>query len=307
MMTLLGLHRFETSGGRSPVAIQPAIDCLVGQYAWITNIGDVGLMLWLFAVAAPNRLAEVYSALRVETALTRYSEARDGRTMELAWFLTGLAHATLARSAKVADLTDISVATYRLLKNNQGAYGFFGHQGIWNSFRGVLRGRVGSFADQVYPIYALARFAEAYGDQEALDRARTCGEAVCRAQGLLGQWWWHYDASTGKVLQKYPVYSVHQHGMGPMALFALGDTLKSDFSEPIYKGLSWIFGNNELESDFRDESTRVIWRNMHRRGRKFRLSDSAAPGAPDPVDNLQILTECRPYELGWLLYAFAGR
>jgi hypothetical protein len=307
-MTLLGLNRFETTGGRSPIATRSAIDSLIGQYAWINNIGDVGLMLWLFAVAAPNRLAEVYAALRVETALARYREAREVRTMELAWFLTGLAYATLARSAKLANLADVSVATYQLVAKNQGAHGIFGHQAVWKSLRGVLRGRIGSFADQVYPIYALARFAEAYGDQAALDSARRCAEAICRAQGPQGQWWWHYDASTGKVFQKYPVYSVHQHGMGPMALFALGDRLQSDFSEPIYKGLSWIYGNNERGVDFRDESTRVIWRNIHRNGRKLHLGDSIAPSNnAEPVDNLRVLTECRPYELGWLLYAFAGR
>jgi hypothetical protein len=301
-MTLLGLNRFEATGGRSPIAIRPAIDSLVGQYAWINNIGDVGMMLWLFAVAAPDRLAEVYSALRVETALARYREAREVRTMELAWFLTGLAYATLAQLTKLPDLTDISAASYQLLTKNQGAHGIFGHQAVWKSFRGVLRGRIGSFADQVYPIYAMARFAEAYEDQAALDRARRCASAICQAQGPLGQWWWHYDASTGRVFEKYPVYSVHQHGMGPMALFALGDTLKSDFSERIYKGLGWIYGNNELGIDFRDKSTRVIWRNIHRKGRKLHLRDSVTP-----VDNLQVLTECRPYELGWLLYAFAGR
>jgi hypothetical protein len=307
-MTLLGLNRFETTGGQSPIAIRPVIDSLVGKYAWIKNIGDVGLMLWLFAVAAPSRLAEVYADLRVETALARYREAREVRTMELAWFLTGLAHATLARSAKLADLTDVSVASYQLLTKNQGAHGIFGHQAVWKSFRGGLRGRIGSFADQVYPIYALVRFAEAYEDQAALCQARSCAEAICRTQGPLGQWWWHYDASTGKVFQKYPVYSVHQQGMGPMALLALGDTLKSDFSEPIYKGLNWICGNNELGIDFRDESTHVIWRNIHRKGRKLHLIDSVAPSKnAEPVDNLRVLTECRPYELGWLLYAFAGR
>jgi hypothetical protein len=308
MMTLLGLHRFETTGGRSPIAIRPAIDSLAGQYSWINDIGDVGMMLWLFAVVAPDRLAEVYFALRVETALARYRGAREGRTMELAWFLTGLAHATLAQSTKLPDLTDISVASYQLLTKNQGAQGIFGHQAVWKSLRGVLRGRIGSFADQVYPIYAFTRFAKAYCDQAALDRAQRCAEAICRAQGPLGQWWWHYDASTAKIFQTYPVYSVHQHGMGPMALFALGDMMKSDFSEPIYKGLGWIYGKNELGIDFRDESARVIWRNIQRKSRKLHLSGFlASNNNVEPIDNLMVLTECRPYELGWLLYAFAGR
>jgi len=75
---------------------------------------------------------------------------------------------------------------------------------------------------------------------------RTCAEAICRMQGPSGQWWWHYDARNGRIFERYPVYAVHQDGMAPMALFALGEVARLDFSEPIYKGLAWISGNNEL-------------------------------------------------------------
>ena len=81
---------------------------------------------------------------------------------------------------------------------------------------GILRGGVGSFADQVYPIYGISKFSQALGDEKALERALDCGLNICEAQGPLGQWWWHYDSSTGEVVGKYPVFSVHQHAMGPM-------------------------------------------------------------------------------------------
>jgi len=68
----------------------------------------------------------------------------------------------------------------------------------------MLRGHIGSFADQVYPIYALARFGQAYGVQPAVEMAGRCGEAICRMQGPSGQWWWHYDTRTGKVFETYP-------------------------------------------------------------------------------------------------------
>ena len=66
----------------------------------------------------------------------------------------------------------------------------------------------------------------------------------------MGQWWWHYDSLTGNVFQRYPVYAVHQHGMAPMALFALADAARLDFSQSICNGLAWIYGgNNELAVD----------------------------------------------------------
>ena len=41
-----------------------------------------------------------------------------------------------------------------------------------------------------------------------------CAHGLCQAQGALGQWWWHYDSLRGRVFEGYPVFSVHQHGMG---------------------------------------------------------------------------------------------
>ena len=75
----------------------------------------------------------------------------------------------------------------------------------------------------MYPIQALARLHRSADDPEALAVAGTVAGAICSAQGADGQWWWHYDSRTGAVVEGYPVYSVHQHAMGPMALLDLAD------------------------------------------------------------------------------------
>src|SRR5262249_20345113 len=137
-----------------------------------------------------------------------------------------------------------------------------GHLGRSVSWSGWLRGSIGSFADQVYPIYAMTRLAQACDTQEPLARALDCAHAICHAQGPLGQWWWHYHARRGHVVRRYPVFTVHQDGMAPMALFALGQATGQNFSRHIYKGLQWDFGNNELAQDMRDESTNLIWRSI---------------------------------------------
>jgi hypothetical protein len=231
--------------------------------------------------------------------------------MELSWFLSGLAHAALAGGYELPELPTLSAKTFSMLAANQGKHGIFGHLARSRSTMGALRGRIGSFADQVYPIYAFAKFGGAFQNRTALKAAQSCAEAICRAQGFLGQWWWHYDAMTGKVFQRYPVYAVHQHGMAPLALFALGDAARLDFSNWIYKGLAWIDGNNELERSLRETSSNLVWRSVYRANsgkmyiRKFAEFLGSAP-APVPVSDLKITFECRPYELGWLLYAFAG-
>ena len=61
-----------------------------------------------------------------------------------------------------------------------------------------LRAHVGSFADQVYPLQALARYAAGAGDEAALaaaERTAQHARATCRVQQ--GQWWWHYDIRDG--------------------------------------------------------------------------------------------------------------
>jgi hypothetical protein len=308
MMTLMGLQRLKESGAASPIATAPIMEALLANLDWVDNLGDLGLLLWLCAMVSPERLEELYRQLNVKTALDYSRHARQGRTMELAWFLAGLSHGELARSGNQRSMKDLAVKTYRLLIKNQGEEGIFGHQSTSGSVTGLLRGRVGSFADQVYPIYAMTKFSQAYGDKSAIERALDCTLTICAAQGSLGQWWWHYDSSTGRVSGRLPVFSVHQHGMGPMVLLELGEAIRSDFTPWIHKGLQWI-RNNELAFDMEDGSANVVWRSIYRPTPR-RLWSTATALLTHREDHesrrgLKVMAECRPYELGWLLYAFA--
>jgi hypothetical protein len=311
-MTLLGLHRLENAGGKSPFDENRVLEALLEDRQWMNNIGDVGLMLWLLAEIAPDRLKHFYYEMELDRALEKYPGVSDGLTMELAWYLAGLSHAALAARSHLPDLTDQAVGIYRPLLHNQGPSGIFEHQTSRKSVKGLLRGKIGSFADQVYPIYAMSHFARAFEIEGSAHAARRCADVICRMQGPLGQWWWHYDSPSGRVVRGYPVYSVHQHAMGPMALYALSDVTGQDFSGPISKGLRWIYGENELGVDMRDISTSVVWRRIHPANKSQMLIDDifgmlrTRRNAKTGQD-MAILYECWPYELGWLLYAFAGR
>ena len=311
VITLLGLHRFEQAGFASPIDTKPVLRALLANTSWVNNVGDLGLLLWLCALSAPENLAELDSRLDVTSALRRYRDARKGLTMELAWFLSGLCHWALAQPAKLADLQTLAFTTYGMLQSNRGKAGLFGHASK-GSTAGWIRGKIGSLADQLYPVYAMTKLSEAYGDDGAAKKALDCARVLCATQGPLGQWWWHYDASSGRVVQGYPVFSVHQHGMVPMTLLALGDALQVDFSPWIYKGLRWIHSENELGFDMEDVSANVIWRSIYQPTFKklWNAALNAGMGREETQscsDDLRILFECRPYELGWLLYAFAGR
>jgi hypothetical protein len=241
----------------------------------------------------------------------RFADLQEGRTMEIAWLLTGLSHAAIAAPERLPELKNITDKLYRALGQNQGKGGFFGHLGREVSLSGTVRGWMGSFADQVYPTIACTWYSQAFQSKEARQRAIDCGKGICRVQGPLGQWWWHYDSREGRVASMYPVFSVHQEAMGPMALFPLADASGMDFRREIYGGLQWISDANETGKEMRDSERNLVWRCVH----------------PDPefsmkVDvllshlhiyrdasarKMTVRRECRPYELGWLLFAFAGK
>ena len=313
MMTLMGLHRLEEAGFESPFETKRILNSLLSDLSWADNLGDLGVLLWLCGVVCPEKFAALEPRLDLSTALKRFRGGRQGVTMEVAWFLTGLSYWGQTHPKKLAQLEPFAFEAYQIVTKNQGDRGFFGHLSTTGSVAGIARGRIGSFADQVYPIYGMAQFSKAYQHEEAAKRALKCANGICEVQGPMGQWWWHYDSVGGRVADGYPVFSVHQHAMGPMTLFGLGEAINQNFDEWIYKGLRWINSNNELACDMEAESDAVIWRCIMRSQRSVGRYLKAGLGLySDTIqhkkrEDLKVLFECRPYELGWLLYAFAGR
>jgi hypothetical protein len=143
-----------------------------------------------------------------------------------------------------------------------------------------------------------------------------CADNFCRQQGPQGQWWWHYDRRTGRVVERYPVYAVHQDAMAPMALLALAAATGADYSEPIARGLAWLARSPELGGgSLIDDAADLIWRKVARRepGKLTRYAQAVVSSvhASMRVPGLDLVFppaivdyEDRPYHLGWLLYAW---
>jgi hypothetical protein len=308
IISLLGLHKIKMHGFESPIDIESIIEDIITRSYEIDNIGDLGLLMWLCALAKPQKIKQIFEIFKIEHALNTYKDARQLCTMELSWFLAGLAHIAISTENADQRVTKLMSKVFQLLRKNYGGKGIFRHNGR-NSLVGLIRGRIGSFADQVYPIYAFSKYYQACGNKVAIDIALESAETICKLQGHLGQWWWHYDSATSKVIGRYPVYAVHQDGMAPMALFALRDVSGIDFTAYIFKGLDWIFGDNEICVNLISCQQDLIWRSIYRNKYKTYLDEILSlvkyNSNEKRYKNLIILTECRPYHLGWLLYAFA--
>jgi hypothetical protein len=307
LITLIGLRAAELAGAHSTIDVSGLRRKCRQDFERIDRAGDFGLYLWLSSLDCPTFIEAKCSALVLHDLLDRTPDARQGRTMELAWLLSGLSHCMIA-GVRSIPLINFATEVYERLQQNQGPHGIFRHSALYQSISGIVRSRIGTFADQIYPIYAMATFFQAIGKKESADNATRCARVLCRLQGNQGQWWWHYDSTTGHVSGQYPVFSVHQDSMAPMAMSALEQATGVSYRAPVETGLQWTFGHNELGVDMRDESQSVIWRSIHP-GKPRRFVDEAATffgvaTADRGLRHLKVQCECRPYHLGWILYAF---
>ncbi|MCW2530017.1 MAG: hypothetical protein JWM76_4877, partial [Pseudonocardiales bacterium] len=268
------------------------------------DLGAVALAAWAVAEIAGELHSGAFDRL---IAMIDSSAAHP--TVDYSWALTAMVAAR-----HLADFDEPMQRAAARLLTGQGSHGIFGHY-LPRSAQARYRAHVSCFADQVYPIQALSRFGAATGDLNALAAANRCAQRIVELQGSAGQWWWHYDARTGDVVEKYPVYSVHQHAMAPMALFDLYDNGGVDHRDAVLAGLKWVTDHPESDSSLLDDETGAIWRKIGRREpRKMVRSLRAISTAVSPKLKLGLLDtvfrpgpidyECRPYELGWLLYAW---
>lgn len=304
-MAALGLSRLGVDeqravlGGTTAAELARATGVLAREQH---DPGAVALAAWAVAEAAGT----IDTALFARLGAT-ISSGRPLDTVTLSWIVT----ATVAAGG---DLLTMGSAMSQRLLEAQGAAGIFPHV-VPASSQNRWRRHVGSFADQVYPLQALARMSRASGDTTLLEAAELTAGRICDLQGRDGQWWWHYDARTGDVVERYPVYSVHQHAMAPMTLFDLEDAGGTDRTTQIVRGLRWIDRHPEVDEPLVADALGLVWRKAGRRERAKAVRRISAvttairpgthlPGLDRmfPVDRVD--HECRPYELGWLLYAW---
>jgi hypothetical protein len=268
------------------------------------DTGAIALAAWAAAEAAGISAAPLFRRLGALLAADTPIATED-----CAWLL-----AAAVAAGRLEYTSELAGEAVRRLVASQGASGLFPSMLPASSPRGQLT-QVGCFADQVHAIQALARVHAAYGDMAALAAAEACAARICELQGGDGQWWWRYDVRDGSVIETYPVYSVHQHAMGPMALIELREAGGRDRWDAVVKGLDWLHRHPEFTEPLISGGEASIWRKGARRGPAcFVRAVSAAMTCARPGLRLALLDrffppnrvdhECRPCDLGWLFYAW---
>jgi hypothetical protein len=178
-----------------------------------------------------------------------------------------------------------------------------------------FRQELPNFATEIYSLLLLARVARLDLDDRANDAATALGEILVGHRRADGSWPWLYDATNGRVVEPYELYSVHQDAMAPMAFFELADaTGDLSWVDAALAGFGYGFGENELGESFYDETGLFAHRSIRRRQPWARIATNGnavcerVTGRRIPLPlRLELNRTCRPYHLGWILEAWSGR
>jgi hypothetical protein len=267
--------------------------------------GDYGLYLWVDGVRGDGSdVADLVG--RAEEALAGAGGLPGREGQEVSWLAIGLLRNAAARET-ASGATLLRASLDEVLSRASGS-GLLRHYGSAH-----VRRRFANFATQIYGLLALS--AAAREDERALPAARRLADRLIALQLQDGGWPWLYDTESGRVVEPYEVYSVHQHAMAPMGLLELAEASgERRYDEAARTGLEWIHGRNELALDMVDEREQLVYRSIRRRrpfDRAALYANAAAATAGLslrlPRKPVELNATCRPYELGWLLEAWTGR
>jgi hypothetical protein len=308
IIVLIGLLRAEEHGIEHPFhagALRTRILNELG--ADELTPGDYGLALWAESRADGSAADEIVA--RLELSIAKRSALGALITPDLAWVLIGLVESEARRESGAGEriLTEVR---RELLEDRRSESGLLLHVS-----RGPRR-RFPNFASQIYGVLALSLLARSRGDEQAREAARAIGNRLLELQLPDGGWPWIFDAHRGTIVEPYEIYSVHQDSMAPMAMHSLSAATE----DPRYRaaavyGLDWVWGHNELGTQMLDPNVGMLYRSIRRRKGTDRAalygrtaaSYVRAQKPKEAPRGLEINRTDRPYHLGWILEAWAGK
>ena len=304
MNTFMGLHKAAAAGYDLPFDIEADFNMLAQNVtAGYVTAEDVAATVWAAGAMGLKTPPAALAALRAVVSDESLLNSATAQTM--AW----LVFATLA--AGDAYLRD----GHRLVQRLCERY-LHDRSHLVRHTPAGLRSDWASFAASCYTAYVLLCFGNACNDEQIRARGVRIARKLVSLQGAQGQWAWFYYVPDGVVADYYQVYSVHQEAMAPLFLLAAIDQGYDEFRAPLTRGFDWILGRNEFTQSMVSTEHSLVWRSAVRNGpmeKGIRFARGLAAkyagyrSQPIPGEALHLNRECRSYELGWALWAFAGR
>lgn len=307
---LLGLSRAVS---RAPAtALGADVGALTGRFLEVheeavRNIGDLGLLM-----AVLSEIEDGVSTRRILRRLVdRTSDDANLRMLnvqDLCWLMWGAVSAYekgFAEAPQLADRCFTALVTVFLEP---------GHALPRHTSRG-MRGDIVSFGSSVYFLQAIYLYWRQFASSRALELFRRGVSAVVAAQGPNGEWPWLLNTGDARPLELYPVFSVHQHSMAMLFLLPAMEIGLDGVEQAMARSVSWITGANQLGVSMLQEDPFFVYRSLERRDAVPRAQrylrarwalSSGRTGHLEPNGKLRVNTECRPYEMAWILYTLSA-
>lgn len=266
-----------------------------------------GMALW----SAAELGLEIPEPVKCELRAILCDESQWGtfRAQDLGMLLTGVV--AQARAGE-NEWWRYAKPLYRFLKER-----FHSESGLFFDAPRGFRRRYSTFATQTYLSIACYQYGEFAGDASALVMADTCVRNLIALQGQQGEWPWFFDALSGRVLDFYEVYSVHQYGMAPALLEWAERFGQRGARDALVKGFHWLLGHNQLGRAMLVPELNLTLRSHVRKGelttkaprilRALKNTWTGNKGRLIEGPDVDVRLECRSYELGWILWSFGRR
>ena len=321
--SLLGLAR-ASGAGYDGWDVEASLDLFLEKNRdLIENEGDDGLLLWALTEAHHSE-AEAWCQ-RVVAHAENMMTVRGALLQDVCWMLSGLSQRAAvdgdARSARTArNLFELLHSHYMDGNTLFPRHAATGRRASLVSFGGV-----------VYLLRALWDFYSLTHDEHALALFRELATRVIGQQGPLGEWSWLYHVPSGRAVERYQVYSVHQEAMAMLFLLPALSLDVQGADNAIRRSYRWILGDNELETPMWRDEPFLVYRSIRRTlplawgsstsriegiGRVMDRGSTLAHAASGVVlgteartasrRSVEINSECRSYEMGWTAYVWAG-
>ncbi len=307
---LIGITRAKVDPASLGMDLQQTLEAMYELAKKRNYPGGFGLVVWANAVCDGVDFDTLKQRCGVDLGdFGKHLQALT--TMETSWLASGLAHELHRGNEGIKPLLEATVQELIEVRY-QPRHRMVTHAGDGAESGHGIRRWIANFADQVYTIQALAFYAKLTADERAARISTDLASKMVEMQGAKGQWWWHYDAKRGGSPQPYSVYSVHQHGMAPMALRACEQAGDKSFEDAVVMSRSWM-DDNELGVNMVDHDFPTLWRSIEydqgklgdvtRKAKSlFGLAGDQSRKSPPA---LRVNYETRPYEWAWCIYAGA--
>jgi hypothetical protein len=305
-IVLLGLLRADEVGLEHPFSTGALRTRVLGDLAGPeAGPGELGLALWAESRADGGAVNEITGL--VAGKLPKGFERVPLK--KLAWLVSGLTEASTRVGGGPELDSLLERAEAALISRCVAATGFM------SDHHHRIGGGMTPVSGQFHALTALCQLARA-GRGPAQEPSARLLAALLEIQREDGSWPGIVDPTRGEAAALYPVFTVTQVALAPIAL-RLGREigLAGDTESASAAGISWANGNNRLGFDLVHEKEARLDRGIMPKRRPGAVSRGFTTAArrlrgrlsePDRSD-LILDPDLSSEDLGWVLEAWAGR